>query len=88
MKKNPKRFQICPEIEKACKQVRTLLKTNNLEILAEYENRFDMRTAEIIVSDCAIRTCGDENSYKPFQHVSRGQTAGKLFPKNVIAHIS
>ena len=42
------RFQIYPETELACKYNKLLYKTQNSEIIVEYENGFDMNTGKLI----------------------------------------
>ena len=43
------RFHLYPETEVACKYKTPLYKTEYLEILVEYEKRFDMITGKLII---------------------------------------
>ena len=57
------RFQIYAETEFACKNNKPLYKTQNSEILVEYEDGFDMKTGKLIIHEMAIsRSTTDENS--------------------------
>ena len=60
------RFQVYPETELACEYNKPLSKTQNLEILVEYDQVFDLNTGRLIIHPHATHySTSDENSYIP-----------------------
>ena len=78
------RFQIYPEPELACIYTKPLYKTQNSEILVEYENGFDMNTGKLIIHPMATsHSYTDENSYVSVKiQNNAGRTGGKLKPQD------
>ena len=78
------RFQIYPETELACIYTKPLYKTQNSEILVEYENGFDMNTGKLIIHPMATsHSYTDENSYVSVTiQKNAGRTGGKLKPQD------
>ena len=74
------RFQLCLEIEFACKYKKPLYKTHYSLILVEYEDVFDMNLAKLIKNQIATyHSYTDENSYASLKfQKNSGRTSGKL----------
>ena len=69
-------FQIYPVTELACKYTKPLYKTQNPEILVEYEEGFDMSTGKLNIHPMdTSHSTTDENSYVP---KNTGRIGGKL----------
>ena len=79
---NLTRFQVYHETEFACKYSNPLYKTQNSEILVEYEKGFDMTTGKIKFEPYATsHPINEGTSYVPVNfYKSKGHPGGKLKP--------
>ena len=73
-----------PETKLACKNNKSLYKTQDSETLVEYENGFDTNTGRLIIHQVATsHSYTDENSYVSVKfQKNAGRTGGKLKPQD------